>query len=70
MLIRHAPSGKHILIWILVLLLLAVALLLGAFALRGLVRHPALGSTATLQKRADASWRLARDAILHSAAEG
>ena len=43
MLIRRAPSGKHILIWIGVLLLVAVAVLLGAFVLRALVRHPPLG---------------------------
>jgi hypothetical protein len=42
MLIRRAPSGKHLLIWFFVLLGLAVALLLGAVVLRALIRHPAL----------------------------
>lgn len=40
MLIRRSPSGKHLLIWLGVLLLLAVVLVAGAFLLRALVQHP------------------------------
>jgi hypothetical protein len=43
MLIRRSLSGKHILIWIGALLAIAIALLLGSWLLRVLVRHPTLG---------------------------